>query len=101
MGFDLWQAAIGAGLGGSAAAIFVLLLWWMVQRLPAARRPGLWLASGAVLRVGLVIGALLLFHDGHWERLAAALVGFVAVRSVLVRLAAWEQPASGSGPAGS
>jgi F1F0 ATPase subunit 2 len=73
--------AAGAVLG----AAYLYALWFSVQRLSQARRPGAWLISGAGLRTVAVVGAFYLVMDGRWERLLACLAGFVLVRLILLR----------------
>lgn len=73
----------GAGLG----AVYVLALWGAVSDLVRARRPALWLVGGALLRLGVVLGAFYLVMDGSWQRLVACLAGFLVVRVAATRWA--------------
>jgi F1F0 ATPase subunit 2 len=84
----LLALASGLALGG----LYFLGLWATVRRLPTARSPGLLTLASFLARSGLLVGGIVLVAGGHWPRMAAALVGFVVVRAVLVRR--W-------GPAGS
>jgi F1F0 ATPase subunit 2 len=77
-----------AGLGGiGLGAIFFGGLWWTVRRGVPSRRPALWLIGSLLLRMGVALGGFYLVAGGHWQRLVACLLGFVAARLVLTRLA--------------
>jgi F1F0 ATPase subunit 2 len=76
-----WSLLGGAALGALAFGS----LWLSVRRLPAASRPVMLMLGGSLLRTAGSAAGLYLIMDGRWERLAAALVGFLAVRSLLVR----------------
>jgi F1F0 ATPase subunit 2 len=62
-------------------------LWITVRRLVTARHPALLGLGSFVLRITLVVGGVALLHAGDVLRLAAALVGILAVRTVAVRRA--------------
>jgi F1F0 ATPase subunit 2 len=71
----------GAGIG----AVYFGTLWLVVRRLPRVAWPGVWLGVTAILRLLLALGLFALLVGGRWERLLAALAGFVAARLVLTR----------------
>lgn len=75
-----------AFLGGAGLGIFHFLgLWWTVQRLPFTRsRLLLGLGSFAV-RTAVVLTGFYFIMGGHWERLLACLIGFMAARVILIR----------------
>lgn len=77
----LFAAAAGAFLG----LFFFGGLWWTLKRAVGARRPQLVMAASFLGRSALVIAGFYAAMDGRWERLLAALAGFLAVRAVLVR----------------
>lgn len=60
-------------------------LWFTVRYLPRARRPELVSLGSMVLRLALTLMAFYLIMGGRWERLLAALAGFLIMRTVLVR----------------
>jgi F1F0 ATPase subunit 2 len=60
-------------------------LWLTVRRLPTSRRPGLLLLGSFVARIGICVPLFLVVMGGHWERLAACFVGYLAVRTILIR----------------
>ena len=79
--FWLLSLAAGLGLGGA----YFGGLWWTVRRLPRARRPALLTLASLVVRLALLLGGLYAVTGGDWRALAAALLGFVLARAVLVR----------------
>ena len=76
--------ALGAGLGIGAACFWGL--WWTVRRLPHSRRPALLLLASSFARILVAVGLLWLVTQGQWQRLIAALVGFIVARTVMSRI---------------
>lgn len=72
--------AAGAGLG----LFYFGGLWLTVRRLPTLRRPELISLGSFVGRLGVTLLGFYLVADGRWERLAACLVGFFVMRTILV-----------------
>ncbi len=60
-------------------------LWWTVERIPHARRPGALLAASYLVRTVLALAAFAALVRLGPGPLVAALVGFVAARAVVVR----------------
>ncbi|NVM21540.1 MAG: ATP synthase subunit I [Desulfobacterales bacterium] len=60
-------------------------LWLTVGKLPTARRPALLSLASFFGRFGVVLVGFYFVMGGHWERLLACLLGFLATRSILVR----------------
>ncbi len=60
-------------------------LWQTVLRLPDFRRPAWSMSWSFVARVGIVMSGFYFIMDGHLERLAMAMAGFILMRQVLVR----------------
>lgn len=72
--------AVGLALG----AFYFVSLWQTVRRLAQAESRMQLLAISYVLRLAVVLTAFyFLMRDGHWERLAVALIGFVVMRKIL------------------
>lgn len=78
-----WLTLAGAALGLG----FFLGLWWTIRHGTRANHPALWFIGSFVLRTGLVLAGFYYLADGQWQRLIAALVGFVIVRIILLRTA--------------
>jgi len=71
--------AAGLALG----AFYFLGLWQTLKRLPqTSNRAGLLLIS-FMARTAIVLTVLFFLMDGRWERVAAAMIGFVLMRKIL------------------
>lgn len=71
--------------GVALGAIHFTLLWFTVRNLAKHPHPQQRLMGSLVLRMVLLLGGFyLIMGDGNWQRLVAALAGFVAVRLVTV-----------------
>jgi F1F0 ATPase subunit 2 len=69
--------------GLALGAFYFIGLWQTVCRLAQTEnRIGLLLAS-YVLRLAVVLTAFYFLMSGHWERIVAALIGFVVMRKIL------------------
>ncbi|KFZ44275.1 hypothetical protein DS62_06910 [Smithella sp. SC_K08D17] len=78
-------AAFAAGL--ALGAFYFITLWHTVQRLPAAHGPTRLMLVSFVLRMTVVLAGFYLIMGGeHWERLAAAMLGFIIIRKILTYL---------------
>ncbi|MCF8043294.1 MAG: hypothetical protein K9K36_13965 [Desulfarculaceae bacterium] len=75
--------AFAAGL--AVGWFFFYGLWWTVRRLPTSRHPALLTLGSLGLRMGVSLGVLFVVMAGDWRRLAAAVVGVVVMRLILVR----------------
>ena len=75
-------AAFAAGL--ALGAFYFISLWQSVQRLPVADSPARMMLVSFVVRMGVVMAGFYLVMGGaHWERLAAAMLGFIIMRKIL------------------
>jgi F1F0 ATPase subunit 2 len=78
-------AAFAAGL--ALGAFYFIALWHTVQRLPAAHGSARLMLVSFVLRIAVVLAGFYLIMGGeHWERLAAAMLGFIIIRKILTYL---------------
>ncbi|MBW2036981.1 MAG: ATP synthase subunit I [Deltaproteobacteria bacterium] len=73
--------AAGIGLG----FFYFGGLWLTVRRLPEVQRPTLLSLCSFIGRLGLTMVGFYFVMDGHWERLMICLLGFLAIRNLLVR----------------
>lgn len=92
----LWLAVMFAA-GGALAGIWLAGLWLDVRNLARERRPYLRLALGALVRLSIIAAGfyLVLAAGGRWAHPVAALVGFLAVRYlVLARVRRRSEPAA-------
>jgi F1F0 ATPase subunit 2 len=85
----LWlQLTTGFAAGALLGWLYFRALRVTLDRLPASRRPGTVLLLSLVARAAVAVAAFALIArvaQGHG--LAAALLGFIATRTVIVRLA--------------
>jgi F1F0 ATPase subunit 2 len=81
MGELLFSCFIGIALGG----VYFAGLWETVRKLPDAEKPARRMALSFALRTALALTGFYLVMQGDWQRLAAALVGFLLMREILLR----------------
>lgn len=83
------KAALVLGLafavGGVLGVFYFGTLWLVVRRLDRLRWPAVWLGVTGILRVAVVLVLFTLLVGTRWQRLAAALIGFIAARVVITR----------------
>jgi len=82
---DLLPLALSLGAGIGLGICYFFGLWLTVRRLTTARRPVLMSLSSFFGRLAVVLLGFYFVMGGRWERLIACLVGFLAIRVVLVR----------------
>ena len=76
-----------AGVAGAAlGAIFFGGLWWTVRKGVSSPRPALWFFGSLLARMSIVLAGFYFVGSGHWERLVAALLGFIVARLIVMRL---------------
>ncbi|MGB5217925.1 MAG: ATP synthase subunit I [Smithella sp.] len=74
--------AFVAGL--ALGTIYFTALWRTVRQLPSAKSPASLMIASFILRMAVVLaGFYLIIGGGHWERLAAAMMGFIIIRKIL------------------
>lgn len=96
--FNMTEAAVlftafSAGL--VLGAFYFIALWKTVQRLPSAKNPARLMLISFVARLAVVLVAFYFLMEGHWERLAAALIGFIIMKTMLTGHLGRKEPASG------
>lgn len=64
-------------------AFYFMALWQTVRRLPSSLKPVRLMLGSLVLRAAVLAAGFYFIMGGHWERLAAAMLGFVVMRKVL------------------
>ena len=75
-------AAFSAGM--VLGAFYFIGLWRTVRQLPSVKNPARLLLGSLILRMAVVMaGFYLIMGAGHWERLAAAMLGFIIIRKIL------------------
>ena len=76
---------LSLAVGFIAGLFFFGALYWTVRRIPHVQRPGLLLAVSFIVRTAVVLGIFYLIMDSTWQRLIAAVLGFIVARFVLVQ----------------
>jgi F1F0 ATPase subunit 2 len=71
--------------GTVLGAFYFTALWRTVRRLPDEPRPLRLILGSFAVRQAVVLPGFYLVMSGHWERLAAALLGFILIRGICVR----------------
>jgi F1F0 ATPase subunit 2 len=72
--------AAGLALG----AFYFVSLWQTVRGLAQTESRVRLLAISFVLRASIILSAFFFLMNGHWERLAAVMTGFVVIRKILI-----------------
>ena len=76
--------AVAFTVGMVLGAFYFIALWRTVRQLPVAKSPARLLLGSLILRMAVVMaGFYLVMGAGHWERLTAAMLGFIIVRKIL------------------
>ena len=66
-------------------------LWWTVRKGIASKRTAFWFFGSMLVRTGAVMLGFYFVMGDSWQRLLAALLGFVLARFVATRLARAEE----------
>jgi F1F0 ATPase subunit 2 len=85
VGFELKVLIISCLSGGGIGLFHFGGLWWTVRRMNHVRNPAYEFIFSFFLRTGISIGLFYFISDGRWDKILAALAGFLAVRYVMVR----------------
>lgn len=84
---DMGALAVAFFWGTVLSGIYFGALWLTLQRLARQRHPALHLMVSLLLRQALLLaGFYWILAGGHWDRLLLALIGFVTVRTLLMRI---------------
>jgi len=75
--------ALAAGM--VLGTLFFGGLWWTVRKGVSSKCPALWFLGSWVLRTGVVLAGFYVISDSHWDRLLAALLGFIIARLLVTR----------------
>jgi F1F0 ATPase subunit 2 len=76
--------ALAAGM--LLGAFFFGGLWWTVRKGLASRHAALWFVGSMLLRAAVVMLGLYWVMGDSWQRLLAALLGFVCARLLVTRI---------------
>lgn len=73
--------------GAVLGTIFFGGLWWTIRRGISSPRPAAWFLGSFLLRTAIALGGFYFISHGDWHRLLACLLGFLAARLCVMRLA--------------
>lgn len=71
--------------GSVIGVIYFGGLWVTVSKGLHSGKIGLWFLLSFVLRLAIALGGFYFVASGHWQRLAACLVGFLVVRFLFIK----------------
>jgi F1F0 ATPase subunit 2 len=80
----IFLLALAFAAGSVLGVFYFTTLWQTVRRLPDEPRPLRLMLGSFVVRLAVVLPGFYLIMSGHWERLAAALLGFILIRIICV-----------------
>jgi len=78
------QLAIALAAGLLMGLFYFGLLWLTVQGIHRAKHPLALLSLSFVMRLAVILTAFYIVMSGHWERLAACLIGFLVARYLMI-----------------
>jgi len=61
-------------------------LWWTVRNGVTARHPALLFLGSMIVRMTIILTGFFFISGGQWQRLLICLAGFIAARSIAIRL---------------
>ena len=85
MNIDINGFILTLALGGAVGLFHFGGLWFTIHRLTRVRSPEVEFVLSFFLRTGISVAAFFFISGGKWERILAALAGFLLARSVMVR----------------
>lgn len=83
---DYVQSVLVSFSAGVLAGIFnYAALWITVSKLPSSRRPSLLGVTSFILRMTVILAVFYLIIRVNWQSLLICLLGFLMVRSLILR----------------
>jgi F1F0 ATPase subunit 2 len=80
---EIYSLVFAFGAGLALGAFFSFNLWASVRKMVDEKTPWYVLFGGYVFRMSMVLVGFFLVMAGRWERMTAALAGFLAMRAVM------------------
>jgi F1F0 ATPase subunit 2 len=59
-------------------------LFWTVRRIPRSKNPTVLMTASFVFRTAVAVACLFLIMGSTWQPIAVSLLGFIAIRMVIV-----------------
>lgn len=85
MGIELNELLVALILGGGIGLFHFGGLWYTIRRMNDVQNPEYQFILSFFLRTAISIGLFYYISDGRWEKILAALTGFLIIRYVMVR----------------
>lgn len=85
MDFSTTELMLTFSLGGALGLFHFGGLWFTISRMSRVRKPEIEFVLSFFLRTGLTIAGFFFISGGRWEKILAAMAGFLAVRLIMVR----------------
>ncbi len=74
-------------LGGALLGAFYFnSLWKTVKKVTDEGKQGMFMITGYFIRTGIVLAGFYIIMSGSWQRIVAALAGFILVREIMKRV---------------
>ncbi len=86
--------------GAVAGGVFFGGLWWTVRKGLSARNPALLFLASYVVRTVVVGTVFFILFRNDWDRLGAAMLGFLVARVVVIRWCARAEEHKKASPRG-
>jgi F1F0 ATPase subunit 2 len=82
-------------LGGALLGVFYFNnLWNTVKKVTDEGKLGMSLITGYFVRTAVVLAGFYIIMSGRWERIVAALIGFILMREIMKRVLGTQKAAS-------
>jgi F1F0 ATPase subunit 2 len=73
--------------GGALLGVFYFNnLWNTVKKVTDEGKQGMFLITGYFIRTAIVLAGFYIIMSGRWERIVAALAGFILMREIMKRV---------------
>ncbi|HOD35448.1 MAG TPA: ATP synthase subunit I [Syntrophales bacterium] len=82
---EVLPLVLSLGAGAVLGMIYFGGLWHTVRKLAGTQKPVSTMLWSFAVRTGIVMTGFYFVMGGRWERLVAALLGFLLIREVLIR----------------
>jgi F1F0 ATPase subunit 2 len=90
-----WLLLVVSFFGGALlGAFYFSSLWNTVKKVTDEGKQGMFLITGYFVRTAIVLAGFYMIMSGRWERIVAALIGFILMREIMKRFLGRQKAAS-------